>query len=214
MKAASRYMPSSFQHNARVAAVLLPSIVILVGFGGKLPAGVLILGAMVCPSPHVHAVSTRSLRLGCHSLLELEMCCRFPYPKLMLSIVLQFLALHVSGNLHHGCNALPERRHGCHLDHSWPGQPEHDGLRGVLWRLEPPAACRPGQPAQWRTALPDWSAPCLSTELRPAVHRMHACKHLHSFHTEVHANGVICRCLGLAAVQMATAPVPCCGAGL
>lgn len=42
-----RYAPTSFRHNARIGAVLLPTLVILVGFGGKLPVGVFLAGAMV-----------------------------------------------------------------------------------------------------------------------------------------------------------------------
>ena len=42
-----RYAPSSFRHNARIGAVLLPTLVVLVGFGGKLPVGVFLAGVMV-----------------------------------------------------------------------------------------------------------------------------------------------------------------------
>jgi hypothetical protein len=42
-----RYTPNAFKHNGRMAVVLLPAVILLVGFGGKLPAGVLMAGAMV-----------------------------------------------------------------------------------------------------------------------------------------------------------------------
>ena len=61
----TRYAPSSFQHNARVAAVLLPSLIVLVGFGGKLAAGVLMAGVMVryfpsCIDPGVLTILPQS----------------------------------------------------------------------------------------------------------------------------------------------------------
>lgn len=46
-----RYAPTSFKHNARIGAVLLPTLVVLVGFGGKLPVGVFLAGAMVGTHP-------------------------------------------------------------------------------------------------------------------------------------------------------------------
>lgn len=51
-----RYAPNSFRHNARVATVLLPAIILLVGFGGKLPVGILLAGAMVRPHTRSHPV--------------------------------------------------------------------------------------------------------------------------------------------------------------
>ena len=38
-----RFSPKSFRYNGRVASVLLPCLVVLVGYGGPLVAGVLIV---------------------------------------------------------------------------------------------------------------------------------------------------------------------------
>ena len=40
---ASRFQPSNFQHNLRVAAALVPSLAVLAGFGGKVTAGLLLV---------------------------------------------------------------------------------------------------------------------------------------------------------------------------
>ena len=42
---ASRFQPSDFQHNLRVAAALVPSLAVLAGFGGQIPAAVLLVRA-------------------------------------------------------------------------------------------------------------------------------------------------------------------------
>lgn len=40
-----RFSPKSFRYNGRMASVLLPSLVVLVGYGGPLVAGVLIVSS-------------------------------------------------------------------------------------------------------------------------------------------------------------------------
>ena len=45
-----RYGPMPFRHNIRVGSVLLPTLVVLVGFGGKLPAATIMIGSMVRPN--------------------------------------------------------------------------------------------------------------------------------------------------------------------
>lgn len=47
--AGQRYGPTPFRHNVRLGSVLLPTLVILVGFGGKLAVAVITIGAMVRP---------------------------------------------------------------------------------------------------------------------------------------------------------------------
>eukprot|EP00884_Botryococcus_braunii_P004652 jgi/Botrbrau1/14188/Bobra.182_3s0121.1 len=42
-----RFTPNNFQYNGRVALALLPSVCVVAGFGGKLPVGVMMVGAMV-----------------------------------------------------------------------------------------------------------------------------------------------------------------------
>ena len=39
-----------FRHNIRIGSVLLPTLVLLVGFGGKVSAATIIIGSMVRPS--------------------------------------------------------------------------------------------------------------------------------------------------------------------
>ena len=43
-----RFTPNDFQHNARVGAALLPCLAVLAGFGGKLPAAVLLVRRAQC----------------------------------------------------------------------------------------------------------------------------------------------------------------------
>ena len=40
-----RFVPNDFQYNGRVATALVPSLVVLAGFGGKYPVGVLLVSA-------------------------------------------------------------------------------------------------------------------------------------------------------------------------
>ncbi|KAK9824524.1 hypothetical protein WJX72_011089 [[Myrmecia] bisecta] len=42
-----RFAPNSFQYNGRVGCALLPSLIVLAGFGGKTAVGILMVGAMV-----------------------------------------------------------------------------------------------------------------------------------------------------------------------
>lgn len=45
--AGARFAPSAFRWNGRVAVALLPSLIVLAGFGGTVPSGVMMVGAMV-----------------------------------------------------------------------------------------------------------------------------------------------------------------------
>lgn len=42
-----RFAPSAFRWNGRVGVALLPSLIVLAGFGGAVPSGVMMVGAMV-----------------------------------------------------------------------------------------------------------------------------------------------------------------------
>ena len=42
-----RFTPGEFQHNLRVGAALVPSLAVLAGFGGRLPAALLLVSP--CP---------------------------------------------------------------------------------------------------------------------------------------------------------------------
>ena len=42
-----RYAPMPFRHNTRIGSILLPTLVVLVGFGGKLSVATIMIGAMV-----------------------------------------------------------------------------------------------------------------------------------------------------------------------
>ena len=49
MTPGQRYGPTPFRHNIRIGSILLPILVILLGFGGKLAAAIIMIGAMVRP---------------------------------------------------------------------------------------------------------------------------------------------------------------------
>ena len=49
MGASQRYGPTPFRHNVRIGSILMPTLVILIGFGGKLTAAIIMIGAMVRP---------------------------------------------------------------------------------------------------------------------------------------------------------------------
>ncbi len=42
-----RFAPSAFRWNGRVGVALLPSLIVLAGFGGSVPSGIMVVGAMV-----------------------------------------------------------------------------------------------------------------------------------------------------------------------
>ncbi len=42
-----RFTPGPFKHNARVAAALVPSMLVAAGLGGRLVMGILTIGAMI-----------------------------------------------------------------------------------------------------------------------------------------------------------------------
>lgn len=48
--ASQRYGPTPFRHNIRIGIILVPTLVTLIGFGGKLSAAIIMIGAMVRPS--------------------------------------------------------------------------------------------------------------------------------------------------------------------
>ena len=50
--AGARFAPSAFRWNGRVAVALLPSLIVLAGFGGTVPSGVMMVGAMVSSTAH------------------------------------------------------------------------------------------------------------------------------------------------------------------
>ena len=49
MGASQRYGPTPFRHNIRIGIILMPTLVTLIGFGGKLSAAIIMIGAMVRP---------------------------------------------------------------------------------------------------------------------------------------------------------------------
>ena len=47
MGPSQRYGPTPFRHNIRIGIILMPTLVTLIGFGGKLSAAIIMIGAMV-----------------------------------------------------------------------------------------------------------------------------------------------------------------------
>ena len=47
MRAGQHYGPMPFRHNIKIGSILLPTLVVLVGFGGKLSVAIIMIGAMV-----------------------------------------------------------------------------------------------------------------------------------------------------------------------
>ncbi|CAK0743676.1 hypothetical protein CVIRNUC_001488 [Coccomyxa viridis] len=47
MGPSQRYGPTPFRHNIRIGMILMPTLVTLIGFGGKLTAAIIMIGAMV-----------------------------------------------------------------------------------------------------------------------------------------------------------------------
>jgi hypothetical protein len=56
--ASVRFAPSAFRWNGRVGVALLPSLTVLAGFGGPVPCGVMLVGAMVRPRTQALSVDT------------------------------------------------------------------------------------------------------------------------------------------------------------
>ena len=46
-----RFSPGEFKHNLRVGAAIMPGLAVLAGFGGKLPAALLLVRAFALPFP-------------------------------------------------------------------------------------------------------------------------------------------------------------------
>lgn len=59
----SRIASKSFKYNGRVAAVLLSSLLVLVGYGGPMVAGVLIVSSLLCMSMSIFIESERNCDL-------------------------------------------------------------------------------------------------------------------------------------------------------
>ena len=64
MGPSQRYGPTPFRHNIRIGIILMPTLVTLIGFGGKLTAAIIMIGAMVRPFCTAHMLYCVLKRMG------------------------------------------------------------------------------------------------------------------------------------------------------
>lgn len=72
--AGHRYGPLPFRHNIRIGSILLPALVVLVGFGGTLPVATIVIGAMVRPVTCAHDMGISPWDACCHGMIALDAC--------------------------------------------------------------------------------------------------------------------------------------------
>ncbi len=105
-----------FRHNVRIGSILLPTLVVLVGFGGKLSVAIIMIGAMVRFAVTAHLA--KSVNASCRDMQEVVPSA-IPADKVHSC---------PPGGIYHGC---AEVQRGCswgNMDHPGPGKPKHAGI--------------------------------------------------------------------------------------
>lgn len=116
-----RYAPMPFRHNIRIGSILLPTLVVLVGFGGKLSVATIMIGAMVRPS-------TLTTYEGSAPWQVYLLCGMMALNANCVQYELNMVSTFYLGRVHHGCFEVQRGCSWCNMDYLGPGKPEHAGL--------------------------------------------------------------------------------------
>ena len=104
--AGHRYGPMPFRHNIRIGSILLPTLVVLVGFGGALSVATIMIGAMVRPLTFAHDTGNESWYACCHGMIP-------------ATVVIKIHTNFDPGCIYHGCTEV--QRGGSWRDMDHPG---------------------------------------------------------------------------------------------